>query len=369
MNWIVPYVDLSAQFKSVEEEILGELKRVMMSGCFILRDDVRKFESEVASFLGVEHVIGVNSGTDAIFLSLKATGINPGDEVITVAHTFVATIASIVHCGAVPILIDIRDDFNMDVSQLESAVTRKTKAIIPVHMNGHMCDMDIITDVAQRHGLAVIEDAAQAIGARYKDNAAGAFGHAGCFSLHPLKSLGVGGDGGFVSTNDSEFADKLRLLRNHGQRTINEFSCFGYNSRLDNLHAAVALVKIKYLPQWIERRRELGEKYEKNLFNISEIKLPPGARENLTYYDVFNSYVIRTKRRDELKKHLENMGIEILIYWSPPFHHHKGLGLNHWKLPMTERVSQEVLSLPLYPELKDINQEIVIDGVRSFFKV
>lgn len=367
MSFKVPFIDLPGQYESLKEEIQRTLQDVLSSGRLILRQEVSDFENEMSRFLGVKHVVGVNSGTDALFLSAKALGIGPGDEVITVTHTFVATLAVVVHCGATPTFVDIRQDFNMDPSQLESAVTQDTKAIIPVHLNGRACEMDNIKAVADRYGLVVIEDVAQGLGSKFQNKSVGTFGNTGCFSLHPLKNLSVGGDGGFVSTDDDQIADKLRLLRDHGQKTKQELSGYGFNSRLDNLHAALALVKMKRLPQWLERRRELASRYEEGLRPIEDLGLPNAPGLNSDYYDVYNSYVVRSDRRNKLLAHLINQGIEVFAHLSPPLHYQKSLGLSHWKLPVTEKMADEVLSLPIYPELSDDKQDIVINEVRSFF--
>ena len=367
MNEPVRYIDLPKQYAALRDELLGCLDTVLASGSFILRQDVADFETRMAGLLDVEHVIGLNSGTDALYLSLRGLGIGPGDEVITVAHTFVATVAAIVHCGAKPVLVDIRDDFNMDVALLEETVTPRTRAIIPVHLNGRVCEMDALMRVARKHQIAVVEDAAQALCAQYERQAAGTFAEAGCFSLHPLKNLSVGGDGGFVTTSDDRLAQELRILRDHGQRSKQEIVRFGFNSRLDNLHAAMALVKLKYLPEWIETRRFLAGRYHEALRDITELRLPPRPEEESPYYDVFSSYVLRTERRDALWRHLGEAGIEVYAHWTTPLHHQEALGLGNYHLPVTQRVSQEVLSLPLYPELDDRDQDRVIAAVRSFF--
>jgi len=367
LSFKVPFIDLPGQYESLREEIQRTLEDVLSSGRFILRQEVAEFEDQMAQFLGTKHVVGVNSGTDALFLSAKALGIGPDDEVITVTHTFVATLAVVVHCGATPTFVDIRQDFNMDPSQLESAVTPSTKAIIPVHLNGRTCEMDTIMAVADRHGLAIIEDAAQGLGSKFKNKAAGTFGNTGCFSLHPLKNLSVGGDGGFVSTDDDEIADKLRLLRDHGQKTKQELAGYGFNSRLDNLHAALALVKMRRLPQWLERRRDLASRYDAGLRQIEDLGLPHAPDSNSGYHDVYNSYVVRSDRRDQLLTHLRDQGVEAFAHLSPPLHHQESLGISHWKLPVTEQMADEVLSLPIYPELSDSSQDIVISEVRSFF--
>lgn len=363
----VRFVDLPKQYQDLREEIQQCLYRVFSSGSFILRQDVKDFEVQMADLLGVEAVVGVNSGTDALFLSMRALGIGPGDEVITVAHTFVATVSTIVHCGATPIFVDIGDDFNMDANQLEAAVTPRTKAIVPVHLNGRTCDMDTVMQVAKQHNLVVIEDAAQALCASFGGRQAGSFGQAGCFSLHPLKLLSVAGDGGFVSTQDEGLAETLRMLRDHGQKTKEELVCFGYNSRLDNIHAALAVVKMKHLPQWIDRRRAIADHYHEGLHDIPALWLPPPPDGESQYRDVFNSFVVRTERRDELKQYLGEADVEVYAHCATPLYHHERLNLGDWDLPKTEQISQEVLSLPMYPELTEAEQKYVIAQVRAFF--
>jgi dTDP-4-amino-4,6-dideoxygalactose transaminase len=363
----VRYTDLPKQYALLASELDECLKEVLVSGRFIRGRQTEEFESRMADLLGVRHVIGVNSGTDALYLSLRALDIGPGDEVVTVAHTFAATVAVIVHCGAKPVLVDIGNDFNVDVSQIEAAVTPRTKAIIPVHLNGRVCDMDTILNLAEEYGIAVVEDAAQALGAQFNGKAAGSFGNSGCFSLHPVKNLGVAGDGGFVATNEDQLAATVRLLGDHGQKSKEEIVCFGFNSRLDNLHAAIALVKIKHHSDWITQRRLLAARYEEHLRHIPALRLPPAPEFETSNYDVFSSYVVRTEKRTELQQFLLEAGVEVYAHWPIPLHHQPALNLSHWSLPVTERVAQEVLSLPLYPELNEQDQDKVISDIRAFF--
>jgi len=351
----------------MKKEIDAAIQEVLSGGDFILRSQLREFEENIASFLGVAHAVGVNSGTDALHLSLKAAGIGPGDEVITVAHTFVATISVIVHCGATPVLIDIKEDGNMDEDQLERAITPRTKAVIPVHLNGRLCDMDKLMTIASKYKLRVIEDAAQALGAAFNGRKAGTFGLTGCFSFYPAKLLGGVGDGGIAVTDDDEVNQSMRLLRDHGQnRATGDVLCFGFNSRLDNLQAAILDKKLKYLPQWIERRRELAKLYNKGLSQIQQLKLPPVSEGS--YYDVFTNYVVRAQERDRLVQHLRDSGIEVLISWPKPLHHHEALGLGHFHLPETERISREVVSLPLNTEVSNEQVEYVVESVSKFYK-
>ncbi len=367
MAYKVPFVNFPLHYNRMKKEIDAAIQEVLSGGDFILRSQLREFEENIASFLGVAHAVGVNSGTDALHLSLKAAGIGPGDEVITVAHTFVATISVIVHCGATPVLIDIKEDGNMDEDQLERAITPRTKAVIPVHLNGRLCDMDKLMTIASKYKLNVIEDAAQALGAAFNGRKAGTFGLTGCFSFYPAKLLGGVGDGGIAVTDDDEVNQSMRLLRDHGQnRATGDVLCFGFNSRLDNLQAAILDKKLKYLPQWIERRRELAKLYNKGLSQIEQLKLPPVSEGS--YYDVFTNYVVRAQERDRLVQHLRDSGIEVLISWPKPLHHHEALGLGHFHLPETERISREVVSLPLNTEVSNEQVEYVVESVSKFYK-
>lgn len=369
MTYKVPFVDLPAHYRRLEGEILATVKVILAKGDLILRDQLRQFETNMASFLGVDYAVGVNSGTDALLLSLRAAGLGPGNEVITVAHTFVATVAAIVHCGATPVLVDVGEDFNMDSELLEQAISPQTRAILPVHLNGRLCDMEKLMATAQKHNLLVIEDAAQALGASFDGKKAGSFGLAGCFSFYPMKILGATGDGGLVATSDRRLAEKIRLLRDHGQqRATGDLLCFGFNSRLDNLQAAILDVKLKYLPSWIERRRELAKLYHQGLSDLSYLQLPPPLQSPGRFFDVFQNYVVQAQERDRLVKHLKECGIEVMISWPKPMHLQEALGLRHFHLPETEKISKEVVSLPLNTEISNEQVEFVIDSIRDFYR-
>ena len=369
MVYKVPFVNYPEHYRRMWDEVIGAISEALSKGDLLLRGQLRQFEEEIASFVGVKHAVGLNSGTDAMLLSLKAAGINPGDEVITVAHTFVATIAVVVFCGAKPILVDVGDDMNMDVEQVEQKISRKTKAIIPVHLNGRLCKMEKLMKIADEHNLIVIEDAAQALGASFNGKKAGSFGLTGCFSLYPAKVLGAAGDGGFLTTNDEETDKNVRLLRDHGQdRKTGEIFFYGFNSRLDNIQAAILDVKLKYLPKWIERRREIAKIYDEGLSELSKVKLPPPPTAKGPYYDVYQNYVIRIRKRDELVRFLEQNGVETIVSWRTPNHFHPALNLKHFKLPKTEELSKEVVSLPMYPELSDDQVHYVIDIVHNFYE-
>lgn len=365
MSYKVGFVGYISQYKNLEKEIDIAIKEVLSKGDLILRQQVQDFESSIVSFLGVKHAVGVSSGTDALHLALRAAGISHGDEVITVAHTFVASIAAVVHCGATPVLIDVGDDMNMDVSHIETVISPKTKAIMPVHLNGRLCHMGELMKIAQKHNLMVIEDAAQALGATFDGRKGGSFGLAGCFSFYPAKLLGAAGDAGLVSTNDNEIANRVRLLRDHGRQTKNDIVTYGFTNRLDNLQAAILNVKLKYVPGWIKRRREIADLYYDGLSDVPGVKLPPRSDEH--FFDVYQNYVLRVSARDNLASYLREKGIETIISNPIPVHHQRALGLSHFHLPNTEQLAKEVISIPLIPEIDNGQVEYVIQTVRDFY--
>ncbi len=290
MQYKVRFVNYPEHYRRMWDETMDTLTQIFTRGDLIMRDQLLSFEAHMASYLGVKHAIGLNSGTDALYYSLEAAGIGPGDEVITVAHTFVATVSAIVFCGAKPVLVDVGEDMEMDVDQVEALITPRTKAIIPVHLNGRMVDMGKLMPIARKHDLVVIEDAAQSLGASYGGKRAGSFGLAGCFSFYPAKILGCAGDGGLLATNDDALANKIRLLRDHGlDRGTMEMLCFAYNSRLDNLQAALLDVKLRHFPDWLMRRREIAGLYTRGLSGIHGIKLPPEPLGGGLFYDVYQN--------------------------------------------------------------------------------
>lgn len=367
MSYKVRFVNYPKQYKLLKKEFDAVWEEIMSGGNFILRQHLEDFEKRIAEYVGVKHAIGVNTGTDALYLSAHALGFGPGDEVITVAHTFVATIGAIAQCGATPILVDVSDDFNMDVEKIKAAITLKTKGIIPVHLNGHACNMDRIMEIAKKYNLRVIEDAAQALGAKFKGQRCASFGDTAIFSFYPAKMLGTAGDGGMVCTNDDALAWKLRAFRDNGRvDSVEVIECFGWCTRLDNLHAALLNMKFNYFDKWVERRREIGKLYDEGLKGVGDVITHPRSSDD--YYDVYQNYVIRSKYRDELVKHLRASGIEVLISWPRPVHKQKALRLSHFNLPKTEQVSAEVVSLPIYPELEDSEIEMVVDAVKTFFR-
>jgi len=369
MVYKVPFVNYPEHYRRMWNEVIGAISEALSKGDLLLRGQLKQFEADIASFVGAKYAVGLNSGTDAMLLSLKAAGVGAGDEVITVAHTFVATITCIVQCGATPILVDIKEDMNMDVEQVEQKISPKTKAIMPVHLNGRLCNMEKLMKIADEHNLIVIEDAAQALGGSFNGKKAGSFGLTGCFSLYPAKILGAAGDGGFLTTNSEEIDEKIRLLRDHGQeRKTGKILFYGFNSRLDNIQAAILNVKTKYLSEWIEKRREIAKIYHEKLSDIAEVKLPPPPTTSGPYYDVYQNYVIRIKERDELVEFLEKNGVETIVSWRIPNHLHPALNLNRFSLPMTEKLSNEVVSLPVFPELTDEQVQYVIEVIRDFYQ-
>ncbi len=365
MSYRVPFVDPRAHYARLKPEIDAAIGECLSRGDLIYREQLRRFEANLAAFVGVRHAVGVNSGYHALHLSLLAAGVGPGDEVITVAHTFVATVSAIVHCGATPVLVDVREDYNIDPARVARAVTPRTRAILPVHLNGRLADMDAIMEMAQRHRLLVIEDAAQALGGTLQGRQAGSLGVAGCFSFYPFKVLGGFGDGGAVTTDDPEIARAVSLLRYNGEdRETGEYHYHGYTALLDNVQAAVLDVKLRHLPDWLAHRRRIAELYRRGLGEVAGLRLP--HFDEARQVDVFQNYVVRTPHRDRLRAHLQTRGIETLVHWPKPMWEHKGLGLAHPGLPETERICREVVSLPMSPETTSEQVELTTAAIREF---
>ncbi len=366
MGYQVPFVDPKAHYRRLKPEIDAAITDCLAKGELIYRQQLRNFEEHLAAFVSVRYAVGVNSGYHALHFSLLAAGVGPGDEVVTVAHTFVATVSAIVHCGARPVLIDVGPDHNMDVEMLEQAITPKTKAIIPVHLNGRVCDMGRIMAIAERYRIRVIEDAAQALGATFEGKRAGSFGLTGCFSFYPFKILGGFGDGGAVTTNDPDVARMVSLLRYNGEdRETGEYHYHGYTALLDNVQAAVLDVKLCHLSQWIEHRRKIAELYREGLEGIPGLTIP--HFENSAFFDIYQNYVIRAKERDRLRAHLKSKGIETLVHWPKPMWEHQGLALENPHLPETERICRGVISLPMSTETTPEQVDIVAQCIRDFY--
>ena len=364
----VPYVNLSAQHEPIKAELLDSISRVLDHGRFILGKEVEEFERRFAEICEVDYAIGVNSGTDALVLALKALGIGQGDEVITPANSFLASTSCIALVGANPVLVDSQDDYNIDPLRIEQAITPRTRAIIPVHLTGRPAEMQKIMDIAERHGLHVIEDCAQAVGASYKGQVVGSFGTAGCFSLHPLKTLNAIGDGGVLVTNDEALSKQFKLMRNHGLSNRDDCIAWGFNSRLDTLQAAVLLVKLNYLDEWTERRRSNAQFYQRNLAGVNQVQIPMDEPYERA---VYHTFVIQAPRRDELQRYLAAKGIGTAIAYPTPIHLQRaaiGLGYGAGSFPVTEGQAQRILSLPVYGELKQHQLEYVVECVQNFYK-
>jgi dTDP-4-amino-4,6-dideoxygalactose transaminase len=367
----VPLLDLRAQFQTIRGEVMAAVERVFESQHFILGPEVEAFERDAAEYCRIKHAIGCGSGSDALLLALTALGVGPGDEVVTASFSFFATAGSIARLGARPVFVDISpDDFNVDPNLIERAITPRAKAILPVHLFGQCAEMDAIREVADRHNLPVVEDAAQAIGAGYCERRAGAMGSVGCFSFFPSKNLGGAGEGGLMTTDDDDLAEKLRLLRVHGMRPKYYHKVVGVNSRLDALQAAVLGVKLKYLDRWSDARRRNAEHYDK-LFaeaGVEEVTTP-AVRPNRRH--IFNQYTIRCSRRDELMDFLKRRGVGSEIYYPAPLHLQEcfaHLGYKPGDLPATERASRECLSLPIYPELTEEMRQYVVEKIAEFYR-
>ena len=366
MSYRVPFIDPREHYRRMKSEIDFAITDALAKGDLVLRQQLRDFENHLAEFVGVQFAVGVNSCYHALYFSLLAAGVGPGDEVITVGHTFVATVSAIVHTGAKPVLVDVGDDYNLAPDKLEAAVTPHSKAMIPVHLNGRVCDMDGIMSVAKKYGLAVVEDAAQALGASFRGKKAGSFGLAGCFSFYPFKALGGLGDGGAVATDDPEIARFATLMRFNGEdRQTGEFRCHGCTALLDNVQAAVLDAKLRHLSSWIEHRRKTASLYRDGLEGIEGLRLPhfPGDE----YFDSYQNYVIRTAHRDQLRQYLKDQGVETLIHWAKPMWEHRDLALENPGLPETESICKQVISLPMSAETTPAQVEIVAGCIRDFF--
>ncbi len=364
----IPSLDLQRQYKTIQDEIHKAVAEVIDSQSFVLGPFVESFEHSIAQYCCTKHAIGVSSGTDAILLALMACNVKHGDEVITTPFTFFATAGSIARLGATPVFVDIDPaTYNIDVGKIASAVNKKTKAILPVHLYGQCADMDAIMKIARDNGLMVIEDAAQAIGAVYKGRNAGTLGNIGCFSFYPTKNLGGYGDGGLVTTDDDELSGLMKILRVHGSEPKYYHSFIGINGRLDALQAAILSVKLKYLNGWSERRRQVAAYYSGHLSGLP-VRLPKIESYNT---HIFHQYVIATPQRDELMRYLRQEGIETAIYYPVSLHLQKCFGYLGYKegdLPESEKASRETVALPIFPEITTKEQDYVIGHVRKFFK-
>ena len=363
----VPYIDLPSQFKDTKlhQDILDIFKKCQ----FIMGEAVDRFEKDFATLCGTGYALGLNSGTDAMFLVFKALGIGQGDEVITVSNSFVATAGAIVAAGARPVFVDVSPDYNMNPELIEAAVTTRTKAIVPVHLTGNPADMRQICNIAKRNGLIVIEDAAQAVSASIEEKVVGSFGKAGCFSLHPLKNLNIAGDGGMITTDSKELYMKLKKLRNHGLKNRDEIEFFGYNSRLDTLQATIANHVLNTLESVIEKRKKNAAIYDKELSHLNnDVILPPKRKE---IKQVYHTYVIQVSGRTELIRFLQKHGVETKIHYPILIHLQKPckkLGYQKGDFPVCEKQAESILSLPVHQYLSDEQIHYVAKLIKKFYR-
>jgi dTDP-4-amino-4,6-dideoxygalactose transaminase len=361
---MIPILDLREQYHELKSEIARAVEEVFEGGHFINGPNVQALEGEIASYTGTQYAVGLNSGTDALHLALRALDIGPGDEVITTPFTFIATTEAIGIVGATPVFVDIDPvTFNIDPNLIEAAITPRTKAILPVHLYGHPAPMREIMAIAKKHKLAVVEDCAQSIGATIDGKKTGSFGDVGAFSFFPSKNLGAYGDGGMVATNRKDLADRMRSLRAHGGRVKYHHEELGVNSRLDELQAAILRVKLPHLDRWIERRRENARWYAQNLGGLTQV-----PTETAGSYHVFHQYTIRVRDRDRVQQQLKDAGVQTMVYYPVPLHLqevHRGLGLREGTFPHAEAAAREVLSLPMFPELGAQAREAVRDALRA----
>jgi len=375
----VPLLDLNAHHEPLRQEILAALEKTFRSNAFILGPDVGKLEERVAAYCQAKYGIGVTSGTDALLLALMALGIGPEDEVVTTPYSFFATAGVIVRLGAKPVLVDIDPiTYNIDPGKIKSVLTAKSKAIIPVHLYGQCADMAPIMDIAKRHNLSVIEDAAQAIGSEHRDGRrACSMGTIGCLSFFPSKNLGCLGDGGMAITNDSELAEQMRILRVHGSKPKYYHKVIGGNFRLDTIQAAVLNVKLNYLDGWTKRRQENADRYEllfrqSGVVQKGKMRLPEAVyrSEGVKHYHIYNQFVLQVERRDALMEHLKQKGIGGEIYYPVPFHLQECfqyLGHKKGDFPESERAANETIAIPIYPELTPAQQTEVVEAITAFY--
>jgi dTDP-4-amino-4,6-dideoxygalactose transaminase len=365
----VPFFNYKVFAEQYEQDILDVTKDVLHRGAFIMQSDMVEFEKTIANYIGVKHAIGVANCTDGLILALQAVGIGSGDEVIVPSHTFIATAASVKLVGAEPVPVDCGRDHMVDPAAIEAAITDKTAAIMPVQLNGRTCDMDKIVDIAKKHQLKIVEDAAQALGSKFNNQFAGTFGAAAAFSFYPAKILGCLGDGGIVVTNDDEVARQVLMLRDHGRDEDGEIKIWSGNSRLDNLQAAILNRVFKDYDKIIARRREIASLYQKGLADLSELLLPLPPEENAAHFDVYQNYEIEAEKRDELQAYLREKGVGTLIQWNgKAVHQHEHLNVKQMSVPYTDEMTKKYIMLPMNMTESNDDVQYVCDCVRQFYK-
>lgn len=361
---MIRFDNFKVQYAALKEEIDEAVRKVLESGWFIMGKELEAFEKELAAYIGCKYCVGVASGTDAIALSLMVLNVGSGDEVITTDMTAFPTIAGIMQTNAVPVVADISyDDGLINAAEIEKRITPHTKAIVPVHLYGQSCDMDSICEIAQKYNLEVVEDCAQSVGASYKNKKTGCFGHVNAFSFYPTKNLGAYGDGGAITTDDVTIYQKLLQLRNYGQRVRYYHDTFGINSRLDEMQAAILRVKLKYLENWNNQRRQHAHYYQNHLNSVNCLK------ENSYGVPVYHLFVIKTSGRDRMVEYLKAHGIQCLIHYPVPIHQQKafpGKTNTGERYPNTERFANEIVSIPIYPELSEEDREKIVKVINEF---
>ena len=364
---MIPFVNPGLQYKNLRAEILERFDRVSSTGNYVLGEELKEFEKNFANFCETKFAIGVGNGSDALTFSLIGLGVKPGDEVITAPNSFVASAWTIANIGAKPVFVDVGDDFNINPELIQNAISQKTKAIMPVHLTGRVANMDAINQIAKDNNLLVVEDAAQAVGATYNSKKSGSFGDAGCFSLHPLKNLHVHGDGGMIVTNSEELYKAVLKIRNHGLKNRNECEFWGWNSRLDEIQASIANLKLSYIKKWNERFLEIAKIYISELSEYIEVP-------NINSFEapVFHRFIVQHEQRDGLKSFLENKGVMTAINYPLPLHLHEAsqeYGYKVGDFPVAEKQASRILSLPIYPELEDHQVRYVIKCVKDYLRV
>ena len=366
MSYKVSFVNPAKNYNMIKREIDAAYFEVMSKGDLIDRGQLMSFEKNLASFVGTKYAVGLNSGYDALNISLRAAGIGAGDEVIVPAHTFVATCSAVVNVGAKPVLVDVGIDFNIDVDKIEESITDRTRAIIPVHLSGYMADMPKVLEIAKKYNLTVIEDACQSLGSSINGKGAGSWGLTGCWSFYPFKILGGYGDGGAITTDHPDVALFATRMRYNGEdRETGEYRGHGFTCLLDNLQAAFLDVKLRHLPVWIKRRKDIAERYREALSDIADLLLPHYNRDGFDH--VYQNYTVRSKQGNEFSEYLKKNGIEVLTQFRKPYYKHEALKLEDRGFPQTEALSREVCSLPMNAEISDDEVGYVIKAVHSFY--
>tara|TARA_Y100001958_G_C21213357_1_gene538871 strand:- start:93 stop:1196 length:1104 start_codon:yes stop_codon:yes gene_type:complete len=364
----VEFIDLKSRYRIEKKEILKSLNKVLKKGHLVLTNELEEFEKNICKYTKASYCLGLNSGTDALMMSLWALGIGKGDEVITSPTSFIATVGAIIHVGAKPVFVDVKDDFNIDEDKIVEKINSRTKAIMPVHWTGRLCNMTKIESIAKKYNLKIVEDAAQAMGSYYKKKHAGSFSEVAAFSTHPLKNLNALGDGGFVTTNNKKIYEKIKLLRNHGIKKRDYVETYGVNSRLDVLNAEILKMRLKKLKVINNKRRYNVDIYRKNLRKLNKsIFIPDDKKEEVNSYVMF---LAQYRNRDRLQKYLTAHKIQSLIYYGTPLHLHpatKGLGFKKGSLPMAEKLAKNVLALPHHQNLTKKQIQFVIDKVNNFY--